>query len=151
MHFIKKSPGVLEVTPEMGINKTTSQLHELKTDIRGTKDENPAKNGQIEHGLRSGFLPNDNPGRRIVPMWDEDSSRVGRVEVVEELLEKEMLVSSSNHWLMVMWMSFRNGSSSGCHAGLWWLIENEEDDEMVVNIWREFIRRERFGNGMDLN
>ncbi|GJV36170.1 retrovirus-related pol polyprotein from transposon TNT 1-94 [Tanacetum coccineum] len=28
----------------------------------------------------------------------------------------------------------RNGSSSGCHGGLWWLIENEEDDKMVVNI-----------------
>nr|GEW00387.1 hypothetical protein [Tanacetum cinerariifolium] len=71
--------------------------------------------------------------------------------VVEEFLEEEMLVSLSNHWLMVMWISFRNGSSSGYHEGLWWLIKNEEDDEMVVNIWREFIGRERFGNGMDLN
>nr|GEX41355.1 probable receptor-like protein kinase At5g24010 [Tanacetum cinerariifolium] len=26
---------------------------------------------------------------------------------------------------------FRNGGSSGCHGGLWWLIENEEDYEMV--------------------
>ncbi|GJR89678.1 hypothetical protein Tco_0213689 [Tanacetum coccineum] len=29
--------------------------------------------------------------------WDDQR------EVVEELLEEEMLVSSSNHWLMVMW------------------------------------------------
>ncbi|GJY36463.1 hypothetical protein Tco_0421841 [Tanacetum coccineum] len=35
--------------------------------------------------------------------------------------------------------SFGNGSSSGCHGGLWWLIENEEDDEMVLIIWREII------------
>ncbi|GJU10566.1 hypothetical protein Tco_1132962 [Tanacetum coccineum] len=34
--------------------------------------------------------------------------------------------------------SFRNGSSSGCHSGLWWLIEDEEDGEVVICIWREF-------------
>ncbi|GJV45054.1 succinate-semialdehyde dehydrogenase, mitochondrial-like protein [Tanacetum coccineum] len=34
---------------------------------------------------------------------------------------------------------FGNGSSSGCHGGLWWLIMDEEDDEVIVNIWREFI------------
>ncbi|GJW93385.1 hypothetical protein Tco_0173057 [Tanacetum coccineum] len=37
---------------------------------------------------------------------------------------------------------FGNGSFSGCHGGLWWLIMGEEDDEVVVNIWREFIGRE---------
>ncbi|GJR14698.1 hypothetical protein Tco_0797350 [Tanacetum coccineum] len=26
--------------------------------------------------------------------------------------------------------NFGNGSSSGCHGGLWWLIEDEEDDEV---------------------
>ncbi|GJU29232.1 hypothetical protein Tco_1172821 [Tanacetum coccineum] len=36
---------------------------------------------------------------------------------------------------------FRNGSSSGCHGGLWWLIEDEEDGEVVICIWRELIRR----------
>ncbi|GJS24737.1 hypothetical protein Tco_0453369 [Tanacetum coccineum] len=30
---------------------------------------------------------------------------------------------------------FGNGSSSGCHGGLWWLIMDEEDDE-VVNLIR---------------
>nr|GFB23144.1 hypothetical protein [Tanacetum cinerariifolium] len=35
--------------------------------------------------------------------------------------------------------SFKNGGSSGYHGGLWWLIENEKDDEIVVIIWREFI------------
>ncbi|GJV22082.1 hypothetical protein Tco_1371102, partial [Tanacetum coccineum] len=35
--------------------------------------------------------------------------------------------------------NFGNGSSNGWHGGLWWLIENEEDDEMAVNIWKEFI------------
>ncbi|GJZ92730.1 hypothetical protein Tco_0664795, partial [Tanacetum coccineum] len=63
------------------------------------------------------------------------------LEEVEELLEEEMLVSSSNHLLMVIWMSFGNGSSSGCHGGLWSLIEDEEDGEVVICIWREFIRR----------
>ncbi|GJW21304.1 hypothetical protein Tco_0031926 [Tanacetum coccineum] len=33
--------------------------------------------------------------------------------------------------------SFRNGSSSRCHGGLWWLIENEEDDEVSVDVRRE--------------
>ncbi|GJX51975.1 hypothetical protein Tco_0280344, partial [Tanacetum coccineum] len=61
--------------------------------------------------------------------WDDQR------EVMEELLEEEMLVSSSNHWLMVMWRSFGNGSSSGCHGGLWCLIMDEEDDEVVANIW----------------
>ncbi|GKA10806.1 hypothetical protein Tco_0690239 [Tanacetum coccineum] len=30
----------------------------------------------------------------------------------------------------VMGGSFGNGSSSGCHGGLWWLIEDEEDGEV---------------------
>ncbi|GJT17506.1 hypothetical protein Tco_0876212 [Tanacetum coccineum] len=30
--------------------------------------------------------------------------------------------------------SFGNGSSSGCLEGLWWLIMDEKDDEVVVNI-----------------
>ncbi|GKA86843.1 hypothetical protein Tco_0808554 [Tanacetum coccineum] len=58
---------------------------------------------------------------------------------------------SPPHWTCLAFLDFGNGSSSGYHGGLWWLIENEEDDVMVVNIWREFIRWERFGNGMDLN
>ncbi|GJS30859.1 hypothetical protein Tco_0491479 [Tanacetum coccineum] len=65
--------------------------------------------------------------------WDDQR------EVVEELLEEEMLVSLSNHWLMVMWRklviwsfgSFGNGSSSRCHGYLWWLIMDKEDDEVV--------------------
>ncbi|GJS00762.1 hypothetical protein Tco_0317270 [Tanacetum coccineum] len=63
------------------------------------------------------------------------------LDEVEELLEEGMLMSSSNHLLIVMWMSFGNGSSSGCHDGLWWLIEDEEDGEVVICIWREFIGR----------
>nr|GFB75632.1 hypothetical protein [Tanacetum cinerariifolium] len=35
--------------------------------------------------------------------------------------------------------SFKTGSSSRCHGGLWWLIMDEGDNEVVVNIWREFI------------
>ncbi|GKC99264.1 hypothetical protein Tco_1169539 [Tanacetum coccineum] len=62
-----------------------------------------------------------------------------------------VLLSDREHTKLKISKRFRNGSSSGCHEGLWRLIENEEDDEMVVNIWREFIRRERFGNGIDLN
>ncbi|GKF14024.1 hypothetical protein Tco_0055486, partial [Tanacetum coccineum] len=37
---------------------------------------------------------------------------------------------------------FEGGSFGGCHGGLWWLIIDEEDDEVIVNIWREFIVRE---------
>ncbi|GKF67176.1 hypothetical protein Tco_0196855, partial [Tanacetum coccineum] len=70
---------------------------------------------------------------------------------VEELLEEGMLVSSSNHLLMVIWMSFGNGSSSGCHGSLWWLIKDKEDDEVLICIWREFIRRDLVENGMSLN
>ncbi|GJS06373.1 hypothetical protein Tco_0363169 [Tanacetum coccineum] len=48
-------------------------------------------------------------------------------------------------------LGFGNGSSSGCHRGLWWLIMDEEDDELVICIWKEFIRRDLFENGMSLN
>ncbi|GJT89424.1 hypothetical protein Tco_1071141, partial [Tanacetum coccineum] len=34
---------------------------------------------------------------------------------------------------------------------LWWLIIDEEDDELGICIWREFIRRDLFENGMSLN
>nr|GEY97986.1 hypothetical protein [Tanacetum cinerariifolium] len=41
--------------------------------------------------------------------WDDQK------EVVEELLEEEMLVSSSNHWLMVIWRKLVIGKrSSSC-------------------------------------
>ncbi|GKE29338.1 hypothetical protein Tco_1444722, partial [Tanacetum coccineum] len=85
--------------------------------------------------------------------WDDQRlvERVMEVGGGEELLEEEMLVSSSNHLLMVMWMSFGNRSSSGYHGGLWWLIEDEKDGEVVICIWREFIGRKWFENGMSLN
>ncbi|GKB61975.1 hypothetical protein Tco_0918161 [Tanacetum coccineum] len=31
-------------------------------------------------------------------------------------------------------IEFENESYSGCHEGLWWLIMDEEDDEVTVNI-----------------
>ncbi|GKC13077.1 hypothetical protein Tco_1009859 [Tanacetum coccineum] len=36
-------------------------------------------------------------------------------------------------------------------AMLWWLIEDEKGGEVVICIWREFIRRKWFGNRMSLN
>ncbi|GKE53728.1 hypothetical protein Tco_1488884 [Tanacetum coccineum] len=48
-------------------------------------------------------------------------------------------------------MGFGSGSFGGCHGGLWWLKVDEEDDEVVICIWREFIGREWFGNGINLN
>ncbi|GKF58783.1 hypothetical protein Tco_0172320, partial [Tanacetum coccineum] len=41
---------------------------------------------------------------------------------------------------------FGNRGSSGGHGGLWWLMINEEDGELVICIWREFIRRDLFEN-----
>ncbi|GJX20551.1 hypothetical protein Tco_0223228 [Tanacetum coccineum] len=71
------------------------------------------------------------------------------LEELNELLEEGMLVSLSNHLLMVMWMSFGNGSSSGCHGGLWWLIEDEEDGEVdfpksVQAFWVRIAEASRF-------
>ncbi|GJS08523.1 hypothetical protein Tco_0365319 [Tanacetum coccineum] len=68
-----------------------------------------------------------------------------KLEVVKELLEEDMLSMEDEKVHLVNGVfedalgalgdeSFRNGGSSGCHGGLWWLIENEEDDEMVVKI-----------------
>ncbi|GJR49437.1 hypothetical protein Tco_1399958 [Tanacetum coccineum] len=71
------------------------------------------------------------------------SSLNPKLEEVEELLEEEMLVSSSNHLLMVIWMSFGNGSSSGCHGGLWVLWRIEEDGEVVYAFGREFYLDEK--------
>ncbi|GJR91398.1 hypothetical protein Tco_0215409 [Tanacetum coccineum] len=48
-------------------------------------------------------------------------------------------------------VGFGNGSSSGCDRGLWWLIMDEKDDELGICIWRKFIRRDLFENGMSLN
>ncbi|GJR19359.1 hypothetical protein Tco_0967886 [Tanacetum coccineum] len=31
-------------------------------------------------------------------------------------------------------LGFGNGGSSGCHGGLWWLIMDEEYDELVICI-----------------
>ncbi|GJY23663.1 hypothetical protein Tco_0397321 [Tanacetum coccineum] len=45
----------------------------------------------------------------------------------------------------------RNGGPSRGHGGLWWLMMDEEDGELVICIWREFIRRDFFENGINLN
>nr|GEW94841.1 hypothetical protein [Tanacetum cinerariifolium] len=42
---------------------------------------------------------------------------------------------------------FGNGSSSGCHGGLWWLITDEEDDEVMVNIWKNLLEE----NSLEMN
>nr|GEV96553.1 hypothetical protein [Tanacetum cinerariifolium] len=38
-----------------------------------------------------------------------------------------------------MYSIFGNESFSGCHGGLWWLIEDEEDGEVVICIWRNLL------------
>ncbi|GJW45897.1 hypothetical protein Tco_0077543 [Tanacetum coccineum] len=77
--------------------------------------------------------------------------RFKKLEVVEVLLEEETLdeeVATVDGVFEGVFGAlgdktwFRNGSFSGCHEGLWWLIMDEDDDEMIVNIWKEFIRRE---------
>ncbi|GJY46667.1 hypothetical protein Tco_0435730, partial [Tanacetum coccineum] len=36
-------------------------------------------------------------------------------------------------------LGFENGSSNGCHGGLWWLIMDGDDDELVIcRKWNEF-------------
>ncbi|GJW56886.1 hypothetical protein Tco_0103617 [Tanacetum coccineum] len=57
---------------------------------------------------------------------------VDEIDKLAELIGKH---EADQHW-------FGNGSSSGCHGGLWWLIMDEEEDEVIVNIWREFIGME---------
>ncbi|GJR55029.1 hypothetical protein Tco_1405550 [Tanacetum coccineum] len=56
-----------------------------------------------------------------------------KLEEVEELLEEGMLGAL---WALgegeLDALVFGNGSSSGCHGGLWWLIEDEEDGEVVA-------------------
>ncbi|GJR76985.1 hypothetical protein Tco_0089350 [Tanacetum coccineum] len=69
------------------------------------------------------------------------------VEVV--VIEMKMCL-----WLMCFGGSlggFGNRGSSRGHGGLWWLMMNEEDGELVMCIWREFIGRDLFENGMNLN
>ncbi|GKB53855.1 hypothetical protein Tco_0904608 [Tanacetum coccineum] len=48
-------------------------------------------------------------------------------------------------------LGFGNRGSSGGHGGLWWLMMIEEYGELVMCIWREFIGRDLFENGMNLN
>ncbi|GJX59383.1 hypothetical protein Tco_0290773 [Tanacetum coccineum] len=57
------------------------------------------------------------------------------IDVVKEYHKKKLLYIGGDGGTLgggdVGECNFGNGSSSGCHDGLWWLIENEEDDEMV--------------------
>ncbi|GKE85737.1 hypothetical protein Tco_1559479 [Tanacetum coccineum] len=47
-------------------------------------------------------------------------------------------------------IDFVNRDFSGGHGGLWWLMMNEGDGELMICIWREFIGRDLFENGMNL-
>nr|GEU73984.1 copia protein [Tanacetum cinerariifolium] len=46
-----------------------------------------------------------------------------------------------------MYSIFGNGSSSGCHGGLWWLIEDEEDGEVNQHVEKlmNFFRSRKIG------
>ncbi|GKC87351.1 hypothetical protein Tco_1148000 [Tanacetum coccineum] len=44
-----------------------------------------------------------------------------------------------------------NGSSSGGHECVWLLMMSEGDGELVLCIWREFMGRDLFENGMNLD
>ncbi|GJV73427.1 hypothetical protein Tco_1493422 [Tanacetum coccineum] len=46
---------------------------------------------------------------------------------------------------------FRNRGFSRGHRGVWCLMMNEEDGELVICIWREFIGRDLVENGMNLD
>ncbi|GJZ09818.1 hypothetical protein Tco_0544101 [Tanacetum coccineum] len=100
--------------------------------------------------------------------------------VGENSLEEEMLMGSSNHLVRVMLMilviwvcnqlkmkkclwidefwrvheekiDLGNGSSSGGHECVWLLMMSEGDGELVLCIWREFMGRDLFENGMNLD
>ncbi|GKD40707.1 hypothetical protein Tco_1260914 [Tanacetum coccineum] len=43
------------------------------------------------------------------------------------------------------------GSSSGGHECVWLLMMSEGDGELVLCIWREFMGRDLFENGMNLD
>ncbi|GKA80130.1 hypothetical protein Tco_0786726 [Tanacetum coccineum] len=87
------------------------------------------------------------------------------LEVVEKLLEEEMLMGASNHLVRVMLMmlviwndvdfwshgDLGNGSSSEGHECVWLLMMSEGDGELVLSIWSEFMRRNLFKNGMNLD
>ncbi|GKB55745.1 hypothetical protein Tco_0911931 [Tanacetum coccineum] len=60
------------------------------------------------------------------------SSQDKKVAMVDGVFEGAFGALGDKSW-------FGNGSFSGCHGGLWWLIMDEEDDEVIVNIWKEFI------------
>ncbi|GKD60433.1 hypothetical protein Tco_1297942 [Tanacetum coccineum] len=44
-----------------------------------------------------------------------------------------------------------NGSSSRGHECVWLLMMSEGDGELVLCIWREFMGRDLFENGMNLD
>ncbi|GJY64774.1 hypothetical protein Tco_0466234 [Tanacetum coccineum] len=48
-------------------------------------------------------------------------------------------------------LDFGNGSSSGGHECVWLLMMSEGDGELVLCIWREFMGRDLFENGMNLD
>ncbi|GKB62507.1 hypothetical protein Tco_0918693, partial [Tanacetum coccineum] len=77
--------------------------------------------------------------------WDDQQLVVKSIEDEEVSLVDGVLEGALGA------LGFGNRGSSGGHGGLWWLMMNEEDGELVMCIWREFIGRDLFENGMNLN
>ncbi|GKC29632.1 hypothetical protein Tco_1036926 [Tanacetum coccineum] len=76
------------------------------------------------------------------------------LEEVEELLDEGLLgalgaLGDESLCLGDEVLVFGNGSSSGCHSGLWWLIEDEEDGDVdfpksVQAFWVRIAEASRF-------
>ncbi|GJS27363.1 hypothetical protein Tco_0487983 [Tanacetum coccineum] len=153
---------------------TTCEVHLLKLENEGLVVDK--QRNEFPYFCASKEIPRDKMCNEVVKV---DGVSVWTV-VGENSLEEEMLMGSSNHLVRVMLMilviwvcnqlkmkkclwidefwrvheekiDLGNGSSIGGHECVWLLMMSEGDGELVLCIWREFMGRDLFENGMNLD
>ncbi|GJY63805.1 hypothetical protein Tco_0465265 [Tanacetum coccineum] len=74
------------------------------------------------------------------------------IQTISSLTEaRRPLLDPAIHEEFTSFKDLGNGSSSGGHECVWLLMMSEGDGELVLCIWREFMGRDLFENGMNLD
>ncbi|GJW57181.1 hypothetical protein Tco_0103912 [Tanacetum coccineum] len=148
-------------TPSKQIDTSSSSIDYIPKSP--TSSTSPSPNGYLN--------PSTSPPPRVsLPPPTQDNASIDitltlspntPLDVGAETLEEEMLMGSSNHLVEGagaigalsddLARNLGNGSSSGGHECVWLLMMSEGDGELVLCIWREFMGRDLFENGMNLD
>ncbi|GJW83213.1 ATP-dependent DNA helicase PIF1-like protein [Tanacetum coccineum] len=120
-------------------------VHGFTDDEYKASDDQPTLISKIDLSSPLHLHPNDSTTFTIVFVKLKGTENYQSIEDEEVSLVDGVLEGALGA------LGFGNRGSSGGHGGLWWLMMNEEDGELVMCIWREFIGRDLFENGMNLN